>query len=197
MEGRHDDALASADRMLAWFSELGIPALLAPPLTARVGFLRDQGRLHESAEVAREVNALLEGSGHTSFLSTGLVELGLTLYLLGELEEAERLAVAGEELGAAEDVINFSRGRHVRAMVAADQGRHDEALALAESASDYAFRTDFPEEHAGAHHALGHALQAAGRTDEARAAYGRELEVWERYGWVARAQRVRELLVEL
>jgi class 3 adenylate cyclase/tetratricopeptide (TPR) repeat protein len=197
VEGRYDDTLAVTERGIARVSELGVRVLLAPPMTARAECLAAQGRLPEAAEAWREVIVLLESTGHTSFLSTTLVDFGATLYLLGDLDEAERLAIEGEEMGATDDIINFSRGRRIRAVVAADRGALEQAEELARSALDYAYRTDFPEEHAGTREALGRVLRAAGRTEEARVEYERALATWERYDWGRRAEDVRELLVEL
>ena len=98
---------------------------------------------------------------------------------------------------APDDVVNFSRGRSVRAQIAADRGDDGAALELAHSALEHAERTDFPNEHGRAYEALGHVHRRAGRADDARAAYAHALEVWERYGFTADAGRVRPLLTEL
>jgi Flp pilus assembly protein TadD len=94
-------------------------------------------------------------------------------------------------------VINFSKGRALRAIIAADRGADEQALDLARSAHEYAFRTDFPAEHGRAHEALGYVHRRAGRTDEARSEYEQALEIWERYGFTASASELRELLVQL
>jgi tetratricopeptide (TPR) repeat protein len=93
--------------------------------------------------------------------------------------------------------VNFSKGRALRARVAADRGDHDAALDLALSAAEHGYRTDFPSVHGEAHETLAHVHLKAGRVDEARSEYERALAIWERYGWTANAARVRELLVEL
>ena len=174
-----------------------MPVLLGPPKTARAEHLFDAGRLHESVEAWQDALALLDSLGMTSYASTVLIQLGMAKYGLGERAEAERLAVEGEELGAAEDTVNFSRGRRLRAFVAADRGDLEEAEALARDALAYAYRTDFPDEHGGAHEALGYVHAAAGRMDEARAEYVRAAEAWEQFDWIAKAARVRALLEEL
>ena len=178
-------------------SELGVRVLLAPPMMARAECLHALGRLDEAADTWREVNALLESTGHMSFLSTALSGFAQTLYRLGALDEAERLCVEGEEMGAAEDVINFSRGRRLRAVIAADRGDFEQAEELVQSALEYASRTDFPIEHAETHEAYAHVLRSAGRNDDARAEYQHALAVWERYDWPKRAEDVRGLLQEL
>jgi hypothetical protein len=104
----------------------------------------------------------------TSFRSTVTISLGGALYAQGKGDEAERLAIEGEELGAAEDVVNFAFGDSLRARIAADRGEHEEAERLARNALRYAYKTDFPDVQATAHAALAHSLAAADRIDEAR-----------------------------
>ena len=196
-EGRYEEALALSRSVAARYSELGLLAILPAPMSATAWHLRKLGRLEESIQAYEEVIALHESLGQTGYLSTTLVELAETRYDLGELDEAERLAVEAEQMGGPDDVINFSRGRALRAVIAADRGSDDQALRLASSAAEYAFRTDFPAEHGRAHEALGHVHRRAGRTAEARSEYERALDVWERYGWTADAAEARRLLVEL
>ena len=196
-EGRFDDALEVAERSAEMTREWGLPMMLIPPKTQRAELEGAQGRFADSIASWEEVATALRGFGHASLLSTVLCQAAVTHYEAGHPDEAERLAIEGEELGAEEDVINFAWGRGVRAKVAADRGDHATAEELARSSLDYAYRTDFPRAHGEAHAALAHALRAAGRTDEARAEYALALEVWERYDWLFKAERVRELLVEL
>jgi len=196
-EGRYDDAVAGAERLVEIMSELGLPALVVAPMNARAELLRDAGRHDEALTAYEELIGMHEQLGQSSYLSTCLIEYGELRYLRGELEEAERLAIEGETLGDPQDLINFSRGRRLRALIAADRGDDESAMALAKDALDYAFRTDFPSEHGGAHEALGHVHRRAGRTAEARAAYEEAAAIWRRYGWTAATARVDGLLVEL
>jgi len=196
-EGRYEDALVEIDANVRRFSELGLRAIQTAPMSVRAEQLRKLGRLEESARAYEEVVALHESFGQTGYLSTTLIELARVRYDLGEPDEAERLAIEGERLGGPADVINFSRGRSLRAIVAADRGDHDQALELARSSYDYAHRTDFPVEHGTAHETLGYVLSRAARRAEARTHYEQALQVWERYGFTAEAVRVRRLLAEL
>jgi class 3 adenylate cyclase/tetratricopeptide (TPR) repeat protein len=196
-EGRYEDAIELTERMAQRLGELGVPVLLGPPKVARAEQLFEAGRLHESVEQWQDALALLDSLGMTSYASTALIQLGAAKHGLGELAEAERLAVEGEELGAAEDTVNFSRGRRLRALVAADRGDLEKAEALARDALEHAYRTDFPDEHGSSHEALGYVLAAADRTDEARTEYVRAAEAWEQFDWTAKAARVRALLEEL
>jgi class 3 adenylate cyclase/tetratricopeptide (TPR) repeat protein len=195
--GRVDEALALIDRLEAINAELGLELGVVIGSLARAQILRAGRRLGESVETYRRGAARLEELEFTSFRSTVLIELGEALYLIGEPDEAERLAREGEELGAAEDVVNYAWGRALRARIAADTGLVDDSERLAREALRFAYETDFPRVHAPAHASLGHVLRRAGRSDEARAEVELELGIWERYGFSAEAARARDLLTQL
>lgn len=196
-EGRVDDWFALHRDAVALVERLGLERIRASLIQVPADLLLVLGRASEAADIFREAERALGDMGQTSYRSTTLVQLGQSLYAQGELEEAERLAVEGEELGAAEDVVNFALGRGLRAMVAADRGDHAEAETLARSGLDYAYRTDFPRIHAAAHEALAHVHRLAGRVDEARGELERALELWERYGFSLETARTRASLLEL
>ena len=196
-EGRYEDAMVESRAVAARYTELGLVGILAAPMGATASQLRKLGRLEESVKAFEEVIELHESLGQAGFLSTTLIELGETRYDMGDLDEAERLAVQGEQIGGPDDVLNFSKGRALRAVIAADRGADEQALELARSAFEHAFRTDFPAEHGRAHEALGYVHRRAGRTDEARSEYEQALAIWERYGFAASAAEARELLVQL
>ena len=88
-------------------------------------------------------------------------------------------------------------GRSLRARIASDRGKIDEAESLAREALEHAYRTDFPLIQAQCLAALGAVLAADGQPEEARADLERSLALLERYGHVLAAERVRGLLVEL
>jgi class 3 adenylate cyclase/tetratricopeptide (TPR) repeat protein len=194
-EGRYEDAIAGTSQVRDKLSELGLS--VTAPMAALASQLQDAGRLDEALEMYELLLAQMRKLGQSSYMSTTLIDLGDLRYARGELEEAERLALEGEELGGPEDRINFSKGRRLRAVIAADRGDDATALVLAQSAIEHALRTDFPHEHGGAYEALAHVHARAGRVPEARAAYERAAEIWTRFGWPAKARRVEQLLVEL
>jgi class 3 adenylate cyclase/tetratricopeptide (TPR) repeat protein len=195
--GRFTEALEGVEAAAAIQRELGLEIGAAICAGQHAEYLAEAGRLDESADAFAAVIGRMRELGQTAFLSTMLIELGDILYRRGEPAEAERLAIEGEELGAAEDVVNFAWGRLVRAKAAADRGALDEAERLARDAVRFAYETDFPRVHASAHSALAHVLHAAGRLEEARAELERELALWERYGFDVRAGHTRGLLAEL
>jgi class 3 adenylate cyclase/tetratricopeptide (TPR) repeat protein len=196
-EGRFDEAVELSDRHLEIMREWGLPVMLVPPKTQKADVFACQGRLDESIALWEEAAASLREFGQTSLLSTVLCQESLPHYQRGDLDDAERLAVEGEQLGAEEDVVNFAWGRSVRARIAVDRGNHAAAEELARSALDYGYRTDFPRMQGEVHEALAYVLAKAGRLDDARAEYERALEIWERYDWLYQAEQVRKLLVQL
>ena len=196
-EGRFDESLELIEGGAATAREWGLPAMLVPPMTHMAEVLDAQCRFAESIALWEKAAADLRAFGHTSLLSTVLCQEAMVQYHAGNLDDAERLAIDGEELGAQEDVINFAMGRAVRARVAADRDDHRGGEELARSAIDYAYRMDFPRPRGLAHEALAYVHRAAGRLDDARAEYERALEIWERYDWRFNAELVRRLLVEL
>jgi tetratricopeptide (TPR) repeat protein len=197
LAGRYDDAIASSRIIEATFTELGLSVMVTAPLTTRALTLRAAGRLEEARATFEAAIEHERALGLTGFLSTTLIDYGSTLYALGDVDEAERLAVEGERLGGPDDVINFVQGHGLRARIAADRGDDASAQDLARSALEHAYRTDFPATQIGAHEALGHVHVVAGRRAEARAELERALAIAERYGHAATAERLRGLLVEL
>ena len=195
--GRFDEALELLDELMAFNHELGSELGIALATLSRAEVLLEAGRLEDAIAAYQDALGHLDRLEMHSFRSTTLINLGETLYLHGEADEAERLAIEGEELGASEDVVNFASGRGLRARVTADRGQHEKAERLARSGLEYAYKTDFPSVHANAHATLAHALAAAGQTTDARSELERAIELWSRYGFQVRAERARTQLVQL
>jgi predicted negative regulator of RcsB-dependent stress response len=84
-----------------------------------------------------------------------------------------------------------------QARVLSHRGEHDEALRLADEAIAINETTDYLTWQAESDEVRGMVLAAAGRTDEAREAYGRALERFERKGVVPAAESVRARIAEL
>jgi tetratricopeptide (TPR) repeat protein len=156
-----------------------------------------QGRYEESARLYRESYDGLGELGETAFRSTVAIELGESLYALGEHAEAERLAIEGEAMSSADDLVNFALGRGLRAQILVERGELEAAEALALEAIEYSRRSDFPQIHARADEALAHVRRAQGRIEESRALFEQAACAHESRGDVVHAQRMRRLLVEL
>jgi tetratricopeptide (TPR) repeat protein len=196
-EGRFDAALELLAAAEAMQHELGSRLGVTIATMARAEVLTDAGRLDEAVQAFETALAHLDALEMASFRSTSLINLGEVLYARGLPDDAERLALEGEELGAAEDVVNFAFGDSLRAKISADRGEHAEAERLARNALDHAYKTDFPSVQAASHVALGHVLAAVGHTEAARAELEQARDLWTTYGWTVRAERARELLVQL
>jgi class 3 adenylate cyclase/tetratricopeptide (TPR) repeat protein len=126
--------------------------------------------------------------------SSATVFLAKALYLMGQLDEAERMALDAEEESAPEDVINYAISHEVRARIQADRGDHEHAEQLARSAVEYAFRTDFPTLRGNSLLALDHALHAAGQSDESADAVARAIACYDQKGDRIAADRARATL---
>jgi tetratricopeptide (TPR) repeat protein len=192
--GRTDEALDFVRQSSSLAGELALTLLHITGRWNEAAVLFAGGRVDDAIACCRWVVDELERSGHTSFRSTALLDLAAMHYARGEADEAERLAAEGESTSAAEDVINFAYGDALRARIASDRGPTDEAEPLARRALEYAYRTDFPSVQAKAHEALGHVLAGAGRQEQADEERRRALELWDRYGFVVEAGRLRSLL---
>jgi class 3 adenylate cyclase/tetratricopeptide (TPR) repeat protein len=195
-EGRYSDSLSLLAEVGTLHAELGSDLGTLITVQRRADILAESGRLDEAVDAFRDAISRLVTLGMTSFRSTTMISFGDVLYRLGEIDEAERQAIEGEELGAAEDVINFAWGRALRARIAADRGDLATAEEFARNALENAYKTDFPTAHANAHEAMAHVLAAARRPAEARAELQRALDLWERHGFRAQTERARALLVE-
>ncbi|MDX6364886.1 MAG: hypothetical protein QOC85_3947 [Streptomyces sp.] len=197
LEGRYDEALQLHEEANALMAELGMTTMLIVMSQWGGEVMLHLGRIPEAVEVMRNAVAQLEAMGDKSFRSTCLVRLADALYAAGQLDESEQRAIEGEELGAAEDVVNFAYGRSIRARIASDRGELDAAESLAKEGLQYASETDFPWVRANAHRSYAYVLAAAGRPVEARAELEQATASYESFGSVVEAERMRRLLVEL
>ncbi|MFY1621468.1 hypothetical protein, partial [Micromonospora sp. WMMD736] len=86
--------------------------------------------------------------------------------------------------------------RTLRAQLLARRGQHDEARQVAEEAVSLAERTDALVDHGDASLALATVLDAAGESAAAHTAAARALDLYERKGAVALAEKARRILGE-
>jgi len=194
---RYDEALGLLEQAAVVARELGLEVMIAIKTHDRAAILRDQGMLDDAIATYRDASARLEELGQKTFRSRILIHLAETLYERGEADEAMRLALEGEQLGAAEDVINFAAGHALRARIATDNGVQDAAEPLAREALAYAYQTDFPAVQAGAHRTLGHLLVQAHRVHEARTELAQAHQLFQRYGHRSDADKTRADLERL
>jgi tetratricopeptide (TPR) repeat protein len=130
--------------------------------------------------------------GETGFNSTVCGVLAAVLCDQGRFEEAAAFARRSRELAAEDDFASQSEWRTAEARVLLDRGRFDEALRLADEAIEISDVTDYLDRRADCHEVRGLVLGAAGRGDDARAAYGEALALYRRKGNLVAAARVRK-----
>jgi tetratricopeptide (TPR) repeat protein len=155
------------------------------------------GDYHAAAEYLRDACGALEAIGNLGELSTYAPMLGGVLCRLGDYDEAELLAQRGRELGDPEDVMTQRLWRQTQALVCSARGEHADAERLAREAVAWAGRSDSPVSQGQALDDLAEVLEAAGRRDEAVAAWQEALDRYERKPIIPVARRVREQLEAL
>lgn len=166
-------AAASVEQSLAAASAAGSVALLAgDPGAAEASFRR--GRPWNTSDFAGDhAEALLR---------------------LGRDEEADAVAAATASTAVASDAVLQSRWRRVRAAAAATRGDVPRALGLVAEAVDIAACAGSPNAHADALVGSAEVLDQAGREDDARAALGEAVRLYEEKGNVVSAGRAAGLL---
>jgi class 3 adenylate cyclase len=155
------------------------------------------GRFADALALVETAYRAKVDAGSVSYASTQAVNVAFALYLNGRPDEAEHMAVHGEELGAEDDTINIALGRGVRACIAAERGELEDARALAAEALDAALRTDFPYVHGEAYRALAHVHGAACEPEAQRQMLERALEAFSQKPIVGLVKQVERALAEL
>jgi class 3 adenylate cyclase/tetratricopeptide (TPR) repeat protein len=139
----------------------------------------------------------LEALGRNAELSTFAPWLARYLCALGRYDEAEPLAKKGRELGDPNDNATQVLWRQAQALVHAHRGRHAEAEKVAREAVALDLAGDSTWELGTSHSILAEVFEAAGRRDEAIAAWQDALESYDRKQVIPVARRLRERLASL
>jgi ATP/maltotriose-dependent transcriptional regulator MalT len=179
------------------FVELGLPFMIGG-LSHPSGILEEVAGDLEAAE--RELRAgyeLLASLGEKGFLSTVAGSLARCVAKRGGLEEAEELARIGVRASATDDVYSQVTWRQALALVHAQRGQPDRALALAREAVGLAEPTDDCPMRAGAFEDLAEVHRLGGRMAEAADGLRRAIDTWDRKGAVFVAERLRARLEEV
>jgi class 3 adenylate cyclase/tetratricopeptide (TPR) repeat protein len=171
MQGEFDHARSLAARSRSIFEELGLQME-----TARLGMdtsaiERLAGDLEGAARDLRSAYDALEAVGERFALSTIAGFLAQTLLEKGDLEGASAYAERSRELTTEADIATQALWRYARGRILARQGAPEEAEAIVREALVLLESTDAIVYQIEAHVALGEALIAAGRANEARDAY--------------------------
>ena len=155
------------------------------------------GNYAAAAEQLRDFCAYLAEQERPTTVSTYASIRGRMLCAIGRYDEADQLAAQGRDLGAEHDPAAQSFWRQVAALVAAHRGEHTQAERLAREALAFSQKTDSPRFQGDAYYDLAEVLAAAGRRDEAAAAWHEALDLYERKGIIPLARRTRERLSAL
>jgi class 3 adenylate cyclase/tetratricopeptide (TPR) repeat protein len=118
------------------------------------------------AELRRDHDTLAQ-LGERNYISTVDAFLAEALYRLGRREEADHFSASAAEIAAPDDLTTQFLWRGVRAKLAAEDGRTDEALVLAREGVELSRRSDDPIGRAGALMDLAAVLRIAGRGSDA------------------------------
>ena len=195
---RFDEARALIADAKALLEEVALTMWLAGPTAQFAGWV--ELLANEPAAAERELrwgHDKLEEIGELSWLSTTDALLAEALCEQGRSEEAEALALAGEESADAQDSYSHALVRGVRAKLLAQRGEADEAARLSEESLALADETDFLDLRWHARLTRGEVLRLAGRADEARAAFEDAAAVALERGNEAAVRRARDLLARL
>jgi class 3 adenylate cyclase/tetratricopeptide (TPR) repeat protein len=197
MAGRFEEAHVAIDRSVALFEELGRPNAIVFSNQATGETFRLEGRLEEAEAIFREMHEAYESLGESGFNSTICGLLAQTLCDMGRYEEADTFAGKSRTLTAEDDFASQGLWRMARARVLAASGAFEEALRLADEAVDIFAGTDYLVYEGDGHEVRGLILGAAGRGEDARAAFEEALARYEQKGNVPAAARARARLVGL
>jgi hypothetical protein len=192
MLGRLDEAWPLALEANERFRELGAGGEHNLGEIARLA-----GDAGAAADYFGQFCDLLERLGQVAALSTYAPARARVLCSLGELDEAERLARLGRELGAEDDLVTQAYWRQALALVHAYRGEHEAAESLAREAVAIADGMDSPNLQGDAYSDLADVLAVSGRTGEAAAALEQALERYERKKNLAMVAQVRPKLEAL
>lgn len=155
------------------------------------------GDLPAAAAYKRTACDAMEEIGATGSLSLAAPRLGYVLCLLSRHDEAEALAEKGRRLAAPDDSSAQIGWRQTQSLVYSARAQHADAERVAREAVSWANRSDSPVSQGEAYGDLAEVLEAAGRREEAVAAWQEALERYERKEIVPLARRVRERLATL
>jgi class 3 adenylate cyclase len=193
MLGQIEEAWALGIMAAEQSREVGVDS--GPTTLAELALIA--GDLEAADEYLRSTCEQLERRGALAQLSTYVAIRGRAVCMLGRPDEAEQMAQKGRELCDPDDVWTQALWRQAQALVHSARGEHDEAVRLAEEAVGWWSRTDSPLRQGEGYGDLALVLEAAGRRDEAIAAWRNALDCYERKEVLPSVERVRERLAAL
>ena len=195
LEGRFDEARELAGRGRAILEELGQwgrVAGFALPMQAGIELLAGEPVAAES--LLRRSLDLLTETGDEQSSPDVMCEIAEALYEQGRYDEAEALALEGQDAAVSDDWYTRALSCRVRAAVLAGRGQVEEAEALARQALTLGEQSDEPVRLGQLHLRLAEVLRRAGKDVDAAAEARTAGELFERKGAVVLAERARGLL---
>ena len=147
-----------------------------------------------AVEFGTEGCRLLEELGERAWLSTAAGYLAQALYALDRLDEAEAWAGRSRDLGASDDLATQALWRQAEAKVLARRADAEEAERLAREAVAITEPTQELNARADSLLDLGAVLELIEKPQDARFAYARALDLYQRKGNVVMAERTRAQL---
>ena len=138
------------------------------------------GRPVEAEAIIREVKTFLDERGESGNNSTVTGVLAMFLAQTGRFDEAVDLVEEARAITAADDFGATVPIGWVDALLASERGEHEAALAAIDEAVTTVSRTDYLNFTADSLRIRGQVLWAAGRTEEAAAAFGEAAALWTR-----------------
>jgi class 3 adenylate cyclase/tetratricopeptide (TPR) repeat protein len=195
LSGRFDEARRSWQEGVAMLEELGLRILAAGMSQERFDIELLADNLPAAEVVLREACDALQELGEKGFLSTRAVLLGLCLALQGRPDEAEPFLQLALEAWEDESVRGFVH--RARAVTLLEKGSVAEAEQHARQAVAEISDRGLPNYGGDALAQLADVLRAAGKQDEAIAAYSEALALYEQKENLVAADRVSHTLASL
>ncbi len=179
MLGRSDEARRLSDEGMRLITELrGSVGAGAYEARSRIEWLAgDHAAAERFAGMGYDLLVSLDNVANSS-TSAGM--RGLAFLRLGRLDDARRWADVCRETSSSDDVINQHLWRTVDAVIAAREGREEDAYRLIGQAFEWADRSDALIDRAEICLDEAEVHHLAGRDDEARAALDRARELYRR-----------------
>ena len=197
MQGEFDHARSLAARGHALFEELGLEMEKARLGMEAAGIERLSGDLESAVRELQSAYDALDAVGEKFLLSTVAGFLAQTLLEQGALEEAIVACDRSRELTIEADVATQGLWRYVRGRILTRQGAYTDAENIIREAHAYLAPTDAIIYQIECNVALGEALAAAGRVEEAREALQAAELLAETKGGVVILSGVLRLLEDL
>jgi DNA-binding SARP family transcriptional activator len=197
MRCHFEEARRLLSKARRWYTDLGQTSgaeISCGTVAARIEVLAGE---HAAAEeILRTTCANLERMGNRAYLATRAAELADVLWFRGRDNEAEDWVSLALELGASDDIPIQIWWRCVAGKLLARRGEVAEAQRLLGDAIRLSDTTDALSHQAQARLDLARVLAIAGQPTEASARAKAAIELFERKGNLAAAERARALLAE-